>query len=74
MKIRPTQPRQRPSERFAGSCHAFDLGELLHTLRAEEHAATHGHRQITIFHRAPVTQLLFAFEPGGELAEHTARG
>jgi quercetin dioxygenase-like cupin family protein len=29
---------------------------------------------MTIFHRAPVTQVVFAFEPGGELADHAAHG
>jgi quercetin dioxygenase-like cupin family protein len=29
---------------------------------------------MTIFHRAPVTQVIFAFEPGGELADHAAHG
>ena len=66
--------RTHPSGRFAGESHAFDLGEVLRDLRAEAHSAERGHRQITIFHRAPVTQVIFAFEPGGELADHAAHG
>ena len=66
--------RTHPSERFAGASHAFDLGEVLRDLRAEARPAEHGHRQITIFQRAPVTQVIFAFEPGGELADHTSHG
>jgi quercetin dioxygenase-like cupin family protein len=66
--------RPHPSERFAGESHAFDLGEVLRNLRAETHPAEHGHRQITIFQRAPVTQVIFAFEPNGQLTDHTTRG
>jgi quercetin dioxygenase-like cupin family protein len=29
---------------------------------------------MTVFHRAPVTKVLFAFEPGGGLADHAANG
>lgn len=66
--------RPRPEGRFAGESHVFDLGLAVRQLRAEAQPAQHGHRQITIFHRAPVTQALFAFEPGGELADHAAGG
>jgi quercetin dioxygenase-like cupin family protein len=66
--------RTHPSERFAGESHAFDVGEVLRDLRAEAHPAEHGHRQITIFQRVPVTQVIFAFEPSGELTDHTAHG
>lgn len=66
--------REHPTERFAGESHVFDLNEALQKLRAEPHKAQRGHRQQTIFHRAPVTQVLFAFEAGGELAEHSAAG
>ncbi len=66
--------RPHPAERFAGESHVFDLGKALQELRAEAHEARDGHRQITIFHRAPVTKVLFAFEAGGELAEHSANG
>jgi quercetin dioxygenase-like cupin family protein len=70
----PERLRSHPSGRFAGESHAFNLGEVLAALRAEAHPAERGHRQMTIFHRAPVTQVLFAFEPGGELADHAAHG
>ena len=66
--------RSHPSGRFAGESHAFNLGEVLRKLRAEVHPAERGHRQMTIFHRAPVTQVIFAFEPGGKLADHAAHG
>jgi quercetin dioxygenase-like cupin family protein len=66
--------RPHPSGRFAGESHAFNLGEVLAALCAEAHATERGHRQMTIFHRAPVTLVVFAFEPGGELADHAAHG
>lgn len=66
--------RQRPAERFAGQSHVIDLGATLSRLRAEEHPAHNGHRQMTIFHRLPVAKVLFAFEPGGELTNHSAHG
>lgn len=66
--------REHPTERFAGESHVFDLSAALQKLRAEPHEAQRGHRQQTIFHRAPVTQVLFAFDAGGELAEHSADG
>lgn len=66
--------RPHPTERFAGASHFFDLSVALAELRAETHAGEKGHRQVTIFHRAPVTKVLFAFEPGGELADHAANG
>ena len=66
--------RQAPVDRFAGTAHAFDLVELLTRLRTEDHPSRDGHRQISFFHRAPITHLLFSFEPGGKLARHSARG
>jgi quercetin dioxygenase-like cupin family protein len=66
--------REAPVDRFAGNSHAFDLSEALAQLRAEGHLAKGGHRQITVLHRAPVAHVLFAFEPGGKLEKHSARG
>jgi quercetin dioxygenase-like cupin family protein len=66
--------RSHPSGRFAGESHVFHLGEVVAALRAEAHPAERGHRQMTIFQRAPVTQVVFTFEPGGELADHAAHG
>ncbi len=66
--------RAHPTERFAGDSHVFDLKAALEALRAEAHSGKSGHRQVTIFHRAPVTQVLFAFDAGGELADHAANG
>ena len=66
--------RTPPAERFAGSLHVFSLSAALEQLRAEDHPARDGHRQVTIFSRAPVTQVLFSFEPEGRLVEHSAPG
>lgn len=66
--------RAAPLERFAGVSHIFDLGAVLNKLRAEAHAGQNGHRQMTIFSRRPVTQVLFDFASGGELANHSAHG
>jgi quercetin dioxygenase-like cupin family protein len=66
--------RTPPTERFAGARHLFSLSEALEELRAEDHPARDGHRQVTLFHRDPVTQVLFSFEPGGRLEEHSTPG
>ena len=74
MSAQDERLRPHPSGRFAGDSHVFDLGRALSQLRAEAHSAQRGHRQVAIFHRAAVTTVLFAFEPGGELADHAANG
>lgn len=66
--------RTPPVERFAGTKHLFSLAEALAELRAEDHPSRNGHRQITLFHRGPVYEVLFSFDPGGYLEEHAAPG
>jgi quercetin dioxygenase-like cupin family protein len=66
--------RKPPSDRFAGPTHLFSLTDVLRRLRAEDHPARDGHRQITLLHRGDVTQVLFSFEAGGHLDRHSARG
>jgi len=66
--------RPPPSERFAGNSHLFSLEDALAELRAEDHPARAGHRQIALLQRPPVTQVLFSFEAGGHLEEHSAHG
>ena len=66
--------RTAPAERFAGSQHVFSLDRVLTDLRSEAHPARGGHRQITLLQRGSVTQVLFSFEPGGRLREHSAAG
>lgn len=66
--------RTHPSERFQGPSHVFDLDAVVRDLRAEDHPARGGHRQITLFQREHLTHVVFAFDKGGSLAEHTTRG
>lgn len=66
--------REHPRERLAAEILRLDLAELTATLRAEDHAAIAGHRQITLLRRGPMTVVLFVFEPGGQLPEHQAPG
>jgi quercetin dioxygenase-like cupin family protein len=66
--------RTPPSQRFAGPSHLFSLGTALDELRGEDHQARDGHRQVTLFHRGAVTQVLFDFEQDGFLEKHSARG
>jgi quercetin dioxygenase-like cupin family protein len=66
--------RTPPTERFSGSKHLFSLSDALAELRAEDHPARSGHHQVTLLQRGPVTQVLFSFEPGGHLQEHSASG
>jgi len=66
--------RRRPSDRFAGAEHRFDLTAALDALRREPRPASKGHRQITLQHHGPVRLVLFAFEAGGSMREHQAPG
>ena len=80
--------RVEPRERFAGDEHHLNLTQAFATLEAEAndaqsnaqsetqnaHAPQSGHRQITVFHRAPVTMVAFAFADGGVLRDHKAAG
>jgi quercetin dioxygenase-like cupin family protein len=66
--------REHPDSRFAGEQHVFDLSQVAARLREEEHPATRGHRQETVFRHGAVTLALFVFEAGGELPEHQADG
>ena len=66
--------RPRPSDRFAGAEHVLDLNAALQALRAEPSPGTNGHRQIALMHQGPVRLVLFAFESGGRMPEHSAPG
>ncbi len=66
--------RVRPSERFAGSEHLFDLVASAEALRREADPARDGHRQITLVHQGGMTAVLFDFEAGGRLSDHEADG
>jgi quercetin dioxygenase-like cupin family protein len=52
----------------------LDLPAELARLRAEPHRGAGGHRQVTLFHRPPLSHVLFSFEAGGTLKRHAADG
>jgi quercetin dioxygenase-like cupin family protein len=64
--------RRSPRERFMGAEHVFDLRAIAAGLRDEGTPARDGHRQMTIFHKPPLTLIVFDFETGGRLADHRA--
>lgn len=66
--------RPAPSERFAGPEHHLQLDEALAFLRREPQVPRAGHRQMTLLHRASVRLVLFAFDAGGTIAQHSAPG
>lgn len=66
--------REHPVARGIGDSQTLDIAAALEQLRAEEHPAVHGHRQVTLFHRPPLTLVLFAFDADGLLPDHTAQG
>lgn len=66
--------REAPVTRFSGPQHVFDLLQLSAHLLNETHPGTNGHRQMTIFHHEAATTVLFAFEAGGQLHDHQAKG
>lgn len=74
MQNKENRLREAPVERFAGQEHFFDLNEKSEALVRECHEGQHGHRQITLHHQGPVAMVLFAFEAGGELKDHSANG
>ena len=72
MKPDPTDGRPPPRERFAGSEHLFELRAIAAGLREEREPVRGGHRQMTIYHKPPVTLVLFDFETGARLTDHQA--
>ncbi len=66
--------REHPEDRLAAPIQLIDLAAAAAALRAEPHAAVAGHRQKAIARHGPVTIILFAFETGGLLKEHSAEG
>ncbi|MDZ4753653.1 MAG: cupin domain-containing protein [Phycisphaerae bacterium] len=66
--------RAPPVDRFAGLAHRVDIAAALKALRDEPQPPANGRRQITVYHRVPVTTALFDFEAGGALNQHTTHG
>lgn len=74
---RPAEPehlRQPPRERFAGAEHLFDLDAAAEALAREPAGERDGHRQIALFREDGLTMILFDFEEGGHLRDHSAPG
>jgi quercetin dioxygenase-like cupin family protein len=71
-----SEPRSRPhpTERFAAPEHRFDLREVADFLRREGSKASSGHRQVAVYKRGPTTLILFVFEEGGLLKDHSTGG
>jgi quercetin dioxygenase-like cupin family protein len=65
--------RDHPVARGIGDSQTLDIAAALEQLRAEGHPAVHGHRQVTLFHRPPLTLVLFAFDADGLLPDHVAQ-
>ncbi len=66
--------RPKPSKRFEGNLHKFDVEEQLERIRNEDLSEEHlkqGHRQIELQRYQGTTLSLFHFEPGGEIPEHS---
>lgn len=66
--------REHPRDRLALPVQHIGIREAVAHLRAEPHAPVAGHRQVTLVKRGPFTLMLFLFEPGGLLKEHSAEG
>lgn len=64
----------RPAEQFATPEHVLDFPAIAAALRHEAAAAPHGHRQRTVHRHERTTMVLFAFDAGGTLREHSANG
>lgn len=52
----------------------LDIPATLRALRAEAFPSANGHRQIALMHQGPVRLILFAFEAGGRIPQHSAPG
>lgn len=66
------QGRRPPRERFAGAEHVFDLRGTAAGLREEDAPVRDGHRQMTLYHKGPLTLVVFDFEAGARLRDHQA--
>ncbi len=66
--------RERPSERFAGSEHFFNLVAETEKLRNEPGGTKKRHRQITLFRGGGMSLVLFDFDAGGGLSDHATDG
>jgi quercetin dioxygenase-like cupin family protein len=72
MPTSPDRDRLPPRERFAAPESVLDVHAIASNLRIESTPVRHGHRQMTVFHKPPLTLIVFDFEAGGRLADHHA--
>ena len=66
--------RERPSDRFAGREHLFNLVTETEKLRNEPGGTKRRHRQITLFRGGGMSLVLFDFDAGGGLSDHATDG
>jgi quercetin dioxygenase-like cupin family protein len=66
--------REHPKDRLAEPVQRVDLAAAAATLRAEQHDAVSGHRQVALVKRGQVTVILFVFAVDGALKEHKTDG
>lgn len=66
--------REPPKERLDPSVQRIALADAAAALRAEAHDAVNGHRQVALVKRGPLTVILYAFDAGGALKSHRAKG
>ena len=66
--------RPHPNTRLSGPAVRLDLAGLAAALRGEPHPPKDGHRQVGLVHRGDLRIVLFTFDAGGHLPEHTAPG
>lgn len=68
------RPRPKPSKRFEGKLHQFDLDDELERIKSEDLSEEHlkqGHRQIELQRDEGTTLTLYHFEPDGKIPEHS---
>jgi quercetin dioxygenase-like cupin family protein len=66
--------RVAPLGRSRRATRLIDIAGALAQLRRESGAVRNGHRQVTLFHRTPVSHVLFAFDHMGTLPRHSVNG
>lgn len=66
--------RTHPADRLAAAVQRIDLADAAAALRAEAHDPVSGHRQLAVVRHGPFSLILFAFDGGGFLKEHSADG
>ncbi len=66
--------RIHPHVRLAPAIRVLDFDLEVQKMRAEAHPPVFGHRQVALVKHGRLTVILFDFEAGGYIPEHTAPG